>query len=188
MKYLTILVDMDDTIENLLSAWVFYLNNRYGTSVNENDVTDWDISKAFPMLERKQVYEPLYSDELWLLVKPVDGASDALKKLIADGHRVLVVTTSAYETLKIKMQEVLFKYSPFISWNDVIITAHKQLIKGDVLVDDGVHNLEGGDYAKILVDSPHNRGYDAEANGMIRLNNWDDIYHAICDIANKESD
>lgn len=86
------------------------------------------------------------------------------------------------------MQEVLFKYFPFISWNDVIIIAHKQLIKGDVLVDDGVHNLEGGDYAKILVDSPHNRGYDAEANGMIRLNNWDDIYHAICDIANKESD
>ena len=29
MKHLTILVDMDDTIESLASAWVDYLNTRH---------------------------------------------------------------------------------------------------------------------------------------------------------------
>ena len=29
MKHLTILVDMDDTIESLASAWVDYLNDDY---------------------------------------------------------------------------------------------------------------------------------------------------------------
>jgi hypothetical protein len=43
------------------------------------------------------------------------------------------------------------------------------MIRGDVLIDDGIHNLEGGDYKKILFTAAHNRNYDAEANGMIRV-------------------
>ena len=61
----------------------------------------------------------------------------------------------------------------------MIITSRKQLIRGDVLIDDGIHNLEGGDYAKILVTAPHNIDYDAEANGMIRVKDWDEILSAV---------
>ena len=31
MKKLTVLIDMDDTIEDLVGAWVKYLNTKYGT-------------------------------------------------------------------------------------------------------------------------------------------------------------
>ena len=65
----------------------------------------------------------------------------------------------------------------------MIITSRKQLLRADVLVDAGIHNLEGGDYRKILVDAPYNRDYDAEANGMIRVHNWDEIEAAIRQIA-----
>lgn len=77
------------------------------------------------------------------------------------------------------MDDLLFRRFPFISWDQVIITSRKQLIKGDVLIDDGIHNLEGGDYIKILVTAPHNRDYDAEANGMIRVYNWKQIEEVI---------
>lgn len=40
MRHLTILVDMDDTIENLAEAWVAYLNARHQTSTNLSDITD----------------------------------------------------------------------------------------------------------------------------------------------------
>lgn len=179
MKRLTILVDMDDTVEDLLSAWVSYLNTKHGTSVQKDDVAQWDISKSFPTLSKKQVYEPLYLDDFWLSVKPIDGAAEALQRLMADGHQVLIVTTSSYETLRTKMEEVLFKYFPFLSWDDVIITSRKQLVNGDVLVDDGPHNLEGGQYLRVLMDAPHNRAYNAESNGMIRVNNWGDAYKVI---------
>lgn len=65
----------------------------------------------------------------------------------------------------------------------MIITANKQMIRGDVLIDDGVHNLEGGSYKKILMTAPHNRNYDAEANGMIRVSNWTEIEKSIFDLA-----
>lgn len=184
MKRLTVLVDMDDTIESLLSAWVERLNRSFGTEVNPDEVSEWDISKSFPTLTKEQVYSPLLCDDFWYSVMPIDGASDALQQLIADGHRVLIVTTSAYQTLRAKMDVVLFGYFPFLTWNDVIITSHKQLVRGDVLVDDGVHNLEGGDYMKVLMDAPHNRSYDAEANDMIRVKSWGEAYSVITDLAN----
>lgn len=37
MKKLTILIDMDDTLEDLLGAWVSYLNTQYGTNVHKED-------------------------------------------------------------------------------------------------------------------------------------------------------
>jgi hypothetical protein len=33
----------------------------------------------------------------------------------------------------------------------------------------------GGQYAKILVDAPYNRGFDAAAEGMIRVYSWEEI-------------
>ena len=169
MRHLTILVDMDDTIENLAEAWVAYLNARHQTSTNLSDITDWDISKAFPTLTKEQVYAPLFEDAFWSWVKPMEGASEALQKLIADGH------------------QVLFHYFPFLTWNDVIITAHKQLIKGDVLIDDGIHNLEGGDYFKILMTAPHNRCYDADKNRMYRVTSWSETYSVIQALACADS-
>lgn len=187
MRHLTILVDMDDTIENLAEAWVAYLNARHQTSTNLSDITDWDISKAFPTLTKEQVYVPLFEDAFWSWVKPMEGASESLQKLIADGHTVLIVTTSNYQTLAAKMEQVLFHYFLFLTWNDVIITAHKQLIKGDVLIDDGIHNLEGGDYFKILMTAPHNRCYDADKNRMYRVTSWSETYSVIQALACADS-
>lgn len=184
MKKLTILVDMDDTIEELLPAWIKYLNEFYGTGVQISDVTDWDVSAAFPSLTREQVYAPLYRDEFWDLVKPMCRSREVLQRLIADGHHVLVITTSNYQTIRAKMERVLFRYFPFFTWDDVIVTARKQLVKGDVLIDDGVHNLVGGDYAKLLMSQPHNMRYDAAGSGMVRVDSWDDIYRVIRAIAN----
>ena len=46
-------------------------------------------------------------------------------------------------------------------------------------MDDRIHNLESGDYVKVLMTAPHNRDYDAEANGMIRVHNWKEAEEVI---------
>ena len=43
------------------------------------------------------------------------------------------------------------------------------------MIDDAVHNLEGGHYRKVLFDAPYNREYDAEANGMTRVKSWPEV-------------
>lgn len=176
-----ILVDMDDVLEQLVAGWVAYINHKFGTDTKAEDVKDWDISLAFPTLTKEQVYCPEFDDDFWDWVKPMPGADEALRKLIADGHEIIVVTASYYQTLKAKMDRVLFRYFPYLNFEkNVIITFNKQLIDGDVLIDDGPHNLTGGRYRKILFDTNHNRKFDEASVGAVRAHNWNEVYDIIC--------
>jgi len=121
---------------------------------------------------------PLYDDALWRSLSPRTSSPEYLKRMMDDGHEVLVVTASVYQTVPAKM-EWLFMHYPYLSWDNVILTRKKQLIKADVLIDDGIHNLEGGKFFKILMDSPNNRHYDTNKNGMIRVHTIKEDYEAI---------
>ena len=176
---MTILVDMDDTIESLLDAWVRGVNETYHTHVALDEITDWNVAKAFPGLTWEQVYEIPMRPGFWDTVEPIPGAADALQRMTAAGHEVLIVTATPFDSVPEKIGGFLFKHFPFLSWDQVIVCGRKQRIRGDVLIDDGVHNLEGGDYVKLLMTAPHNRDYDAEANGMIRVHTWPEIEDVI---------
>ena len=178
MRKLTILVDMDDVLNNLVESWIHYLNERYSTNVSVEDVLSWDITKAFPTLSIDDIYAPSHIDEFWETVKPNIDNIEYLNQIINDGYKVVLVTASKYQTIYKKF-EMFFKYCPYLSWDDVIVTSQKQMIKGDVLIDDGIHNLEGGDYLKFLIDRPHNRYFDADKNGIKRIKSIKEGYALI---------
>lgn len=186
MKKLTILVDMDDTLENLCETWVSYLNQRHGTSVTMEDIKQWDMTKAFPSLTNEEIFAPTTEESMWEKVKPIPKAFDNISKLRRDGHKVLVVTASYPMSVPIKLNKVLFKYFPFFTYKDVIITSHKQLIRGDVLVDDAPHNLVNGQYKRILMTAPHNISFDEKIIDAIRVDDWDEIYNIINKYANEK--
>lgn len=175
----TILIDIDDTIENLCEVWCQLLNERYGTNVSYTDVDDWDISSFFPTLTDEQVFGPLHEEEIWYRIRPLDGAVEHLRALMRDGFRVFLCTTTDYRNIRPKFEAIIQRYFPFISWKQVIVTSRKQMIRADILIDDGIHNLEGGSYQKILMTAPHNRSYNAEANGMHRVYNWEEAYRLV---------
>ena len=180
---MTILVDMDDTIEQLLKAWLCRVNEKYGYSVTLDQITDWNVAAPYPGLTHRQVYDVLDERGFWKTVEPIPGAAEALIHFMERGHDVYIVTATQLEHLQEKMNDVLFRYFPFLTWNQVIITGKKQLIRGDVLIDDGIHNLEGGTYRKILFTAPHNRSYDAPTHGMIRADSWEDVVAIIDQMA-----
>ena len=176
---MVILVDMDDTIEQLLKAWIARGNEKFGRNVQLEDVTDWNVAFPFPGIPKQEVYDLTYEPGFWSSIEPMPGAAEALKHLMDEGHEVYIVTSAEIEHVEEKMKGLLFRYFPFLSWEQVIITSKKQMIRGDVLIDDGPHNLEGGEYAKILLDAPYNRSYNAEANEMIRVYSWEEIERAV---------
>lgn len=80
-KNIKILIDMDDTLEDLLESWVAELNKMYGTNVNHEDIDDWDIGLFFPTLTRFQIFEPLFTCDFWDSVKPKEDAVKYVKSL-----------------------------------------------------------------------------------------------------------
>ena len=85
-----------------------------------------------------------------------------------------IVTATNYQTCDTKIERILNLF-PFLQWSQFIIAAKKQLVYGDYLIDDGVHNFEGGHYKGILFDRPHNRLFDDKTAGLIRVHTWDEI-------------
>ncbi|MDO4488132.1 MAG: hypothetical protein Q4B67_03485 [Eubacteriales bacterium] len=179
MRKLTILVDMDDTIENLLDRWLDLLNERYGLDKKRDDITDWAMGQFFPGIPEEELLNVEQEKGFWDEVKPIEGAVEGLKKLIDDGHEVYIVTNASYQGLRERMDNCLFKYFPYLKWKNVIVTTNKHLIKGDVLIDDALHNHAGGEYKHILMDAPYNRSFDAEAAGYVRVHNWSEILDEI---------
>lgn len=112
----------------------------------------------------------------------MQNAQEVLCRLKDDGHTIRVVTASHFNTVPPKVAWLLEHY-PYLKWEDVIIASDKSIINGDVMIDDGTHNLEVSSCMKILFDRPHNRKYDADRSGMIRVHNWDEIYELISHIA-----
>ena len=177
-----ILTDADGVLENLTQEWIALLNETYGRDVRYEDLREWDMCAAYPGLTRGQVYGMELNEALYDRMKPIEGARECLEKLIAKGHTVYVVTDTPYQIIRPKMDKVIFRYYPFLTWKNMILTSNKHLICGDVLIDDGVHNLLGGSYRKILVSAPYNEEFDAEANGMVRTRGWKDIEKALRDM------
>lgn len=70
---------------------------------------------------------------------------------------------------------------PFLDTNHIIIAHNKQMVRGDVLIDDGPHNLVNGQYFRILFDAPHNRGFNEKKYGMYRAVGWEQVYQLIHD-------
>lgn len=182
----TLLIDMDDTIENLTAEWIRYANRRFGTAVDPSDVTTWDTSLAFPGISNRQIYDLLLEEELYEHVVPFPGAVHYIDRLIRDGHEVYIVTNSPYQVTRYKLDRILFRNFPFLDWDHVILTKKKQLIRGDILIDDAPHNLIGGSYEKILFTANHNRAFDAESHGMTRVGNWKEAYATVCTLSGKQ--
>lgn len=174
-----LLIDIDDTIEELLVAWCHWLNWLHYTNVTPDDIRDWDMQKAFPTLTKEEIYEPINRDDFWQTVPPKQDAMEYVKKLYDEGYEIYLCTSTDYRNVKVKYEHIVQKYFPYIEWNHVIIANNKQMIRADYLIDDGVHNLENGDFTKILMTAPHNRDYDAEANGMYRVSHWKEVYDII---------
>jgi len=170
---------MDDTITDLVPVWVDTINYNFGTNVKHSDITEWDIASFFTDLKEIDVFGVLDDEELWKSVMPKPYAPEMLQCLIQDGHKIKIVTASSYKTVEPKAEHVLFKYFPFLTWDDVIITSEKQMIHGNFLIDDYPENLIGGDYYGILMDAPHNRNFDGKPHKITRVRDWHEIYRVI---------
>lgn len=171
---LTILVDADDVIENLAERLVEVLNHLTGSSLREQDITEWDITKLYPQLRKEEVYKVLEKESFWDGLKATPGAYEAIVSLAEDGHIIKIVTASHYSTLQYKIPKIMDLF-PCLEWQDFIITSEKQFVKGDIIIDDNPINLRGERRYKLLFDRPHNQKFDAEKNNVFRTKNWAEI-------------
>lgn len=183
MTHLTICCDFDDTLNQLLPAWVAWLNKKHNLDVALDEVTTWYMDRIFPTLTDKEIFEPLNTPEFWYTVEEKPDAAYYLKKIIEEGHTVYICTASYYKNLWYKFDNCLFRLFPFIDHKQIITTYNKQMVDCDIIIDDALHNIKGK-YFGILFDMPHNKEFDDTTSRTIeRVYTWEQAYNLVHRIA-----
>ena len=85
------------------------------------------------------------------------GVSKAINKLRKLGHKIVIV--SYQRTLYNKIDTLLWLMTNKINYDDICFTSDKDIVKGDVMVDDNPEFLYQitGDCQTVLIDMPYNR-------------------------------
>lgn len=152
-----ILIDVDGVMLNTQEALLKRLNNRYGTRYTLRNVTHYhwfeNVYKNInPWAELED--ECFWEEEVSL----IDGAKDAIKYFVNYKHDIYFVTAS--NVFNPALSTKLFCLKTFMGFTDkwlnnhIIITQHKELVQGDILIDDCAENV----YKWIVGSSPRKFG------------------------------
>lgn len=166
MKKKVIAIDIDDTVAYLLKSWIKAVNKGENEDVKE--VTNWDIASHFKC--GKKVYCYLKHD-LYRNLDVIEDSQEVIKELTI--HYEVYFVTSATEFIESLVAKVewIKEHFPFIPMKNVVLCGDKSIIKADIMIDDGVHNLEKFDGIKLLFNAPHNQ----EEKRFKRVNNWREV-------------
>lgn len=167
-KKVTLLIDQDDVLAEYMAAVIATYNERYHTNIKEEECISWDLYTVFGQEIDTVMHEP----ELFRNLKPVSHALEVFERLYYSGlFEMYIVTAADPRTVEAKY-EWIEKYLPYFPKNHIIVCSSKFMIKGDYLLDDGMHNIE--DFAKaggkvVVFNRPHNT---SKPHNYPSVSNW----------------
>lgn len=170
MKKHTILVDLDDTLNEFAPIFWKTYNKKYDENQNYLHVDSWNL-QAFAR-DDIDVYQLLRKPGFFRYLPLKDYAEEFLKN-IYEKHNVYLVTDAPAGTsfCDVKAGEKyanpaddkrkwVAEHFPYFPQDQIIICSHKWLIEGDILVDDKPATFEKFEELGkkcILIDMPYNR-------------------------------
>ncbi len=155
-----VVFDYDDVLFDFLGEALKEYNDIQNENIQVEDIQDWDLGK----IGNLKVFRTIMKDPaLWTRIPEKNGSMKILQQLINDGRWTILIATACTSlpeyTEKVKMIE---KHLPGFDVSKIISITDKHLIRGDIIIDDKIDNLEKcSPYMKcILMDMPHNRKCD----------------------------
>ena len=137
-KTFTVLLDLDSTVYDLLTPTLKWVNMVYKLDLTPADIKTWNWDKDHgvnPLLYWSTKYT-------FLNLKPFPGAQEAIKKVAMWGVRQIFFSTIVTEHGAWEKFNAVDRDFPLIGRKNTLLTGGlKDLARGDMLVDDGPHNL-----------------------------------------------
>ena len=167
-----ILIDIDDTISNFGEVLLNYLNRTYNTNYKKEDIINWEWFRN----NFENPWQPTEWNFFWDDVKIDKDAIKCIENLVKDRHEVYLVSASfPNDSLGYKIRKTLNYFNnKLINESNIIICRNKEMIKGDIRIDDGYHNLYNNSI-NILFDQPWNKNIKRIFPSFIRKKSWKEI-------------
>ncbi|PHV70856.1 hypothetical protein CS063_08820 [Sporanaerobium hydrogeniformans] len=163
-----LLIDQDDVLAEYIKGVTAAFNRKYNTCFKATECDNWNLHILFGEDIETVMHEP----ELFRHLEPAPHAREVFERLYFSNLFEMYIVTAANPRAVEAKHEWIKEHLPFFPLNRVIVCSCKYMIKGDYLLDDGMHNIEefnktGG--MPIVFERPHNLKTD---HGFKKVSDW----------------
>lgn len=174
---MTILIDIDGVVFNTQETLLNFMNTIYQTNysfeeINHYEWLDEHFLNPWRLLERVG---------FWKCVTVDQDAVKYISRWIKQGYTVKFVTATHYhQAIDFKMKKLKDSFNGLIDDKDIIVCHDKDMVRGDLLIDDYPDNCNNfGNYA-ILFSQPWNNPEQIKDDAhILRLDSWEKIDNVI---------
>lgn len=163
-----LLVDMDGVLADVYAQFLKY-EKENGIHHNLEDLYGVTEENAFG-----RIHEYVNSERFFIEAPVMANSQRVLEQLNQKYDLFIVSSATEFPNSLTQKMFWLIQHFPFIEWKQVVLCGTKQVIKGDIMLDDHFKNLDYFDGEKtLLYTQPHNIYADCKHHQ--RVNSWQEV-------------
>lgn len=169
----TLLIDMDGVCAEIHGQWLNLYNREYNDNLTQEQIVSWDLHKYVKEDCGEKIYDYLEEPGFFLSAPIMLGCAKSLKTLKNAGLNIILVTASPYNSPTAYYEKIKWikRNLPFLDSDNFVSTYIKDVIRGDLLLDDAIHNLDVFPGISCAFRQPWNR----EKDYRFSVNSWEEF-------------
>lgn len=137
---LVILVDVDNTVNQLTETFISFLKARKVQYTEP--VLDYDLRSIIQDKNKNKIFREIMTDnKFWESIPLLPYAQEAIESLNTLCYVYIVTVPFNKETAQTKFNTIL-SYFPFLQYRQILFYEQKWKLKGDVIIEDKPPTLE----------------------------------------------
>lgn len=168
-----LLLDMDDVMNMQVDVVLEEVQKRTHIAIDKEAMTQWDLRALVPAPALTVMQELWNRKGFYRHLPPQAGAIEGTHRLME--HYQVYFVTAAFKNAMEDKFEWLEDHFPGVPIEQHFIPTHaKGLLYGDIIIDDGPHNIMNSRASrKIIFDQPWNRSI--LGTNVQRVHDWQEI-------------
>jgi 5'-nucleotidase len=163
-----ILVDMDGVLADVYHRFLDLHEKESGVRLDLKSIIGLKEAEAFPNL-LNWVNTPGFFRGMPLMTN-----SQRVLKRLNENYEVIVTSMATEFPISLTDKQLwLEEHYPFISWKQLVFCGRKELINGDLMIDDHFKNLDNFSGETLLFTQPHNMNVTETRH--TRVGSWTEI-------------
>lgn len=171
-------IDIDGVVYDFHTPWISAHNKDHPAhQMTIEDLASWDAHQS--CVDNNcpaDIYSYFSLRSVWTDGKAIENSIDITKRWVNKGHQLGFVSTLQADVPYAAVYKTEWLKENFGHIKDIIFVngTLKHYINGDILIDDGIHNLTNPSIIGILYTQPWNR-----REKRLRADNWNQLDYLI---------
>ena len=168
-----LIIDMDNVMADISTQFQTWYTRATGKMIDPKSLIGVPEPEAFP--DKELVWSFLFTPGFFRDVPVMKDSQEVIGELNKK-YDVFIVSSALEfpQSLPEKFAWLQDHFS-FLSWKQIVFCGSKNVIKGDIMIDDYPKNLDFFDGVRMLYTAPHNQLLD----GYNRVYNWQEVAEAL---------